>query len=257
MTMTCAFSSGSLHHCLLCHKPTRALPHRVFKMPVCPTCLVRHGPAEANQSERGEPDGLPMFSVEFEVRSEIPRESERALVLLASGYLRTYDCTVDDEYKSPRYRSLAAFRQVLPVLDQLGDLVDPLHCGTHLHIDCPARDLVGAQRWTLFGPLMDYLYAHPQETAAFWGRSSGHALVIPSVHYRTLEFRKPCFRSSAQYLAVVTFCRRIGRYLDDCLNPASPTPRSRPPEWMSADILALYRQALASSSARQEKPVAV
>jgi hypothetical protein len=198
-----------------------------------------------------------MFSVEFEVRSEVPRASERALILLASGYLRTYDCTVDDEYKSPRYRSLAAFEQVLPVLDQLGDLVDPLHCGTHLHIDCPVRDLVGKRRWTLFGPLMDYLDTHPQETAAFWGRSSGHALVTPSVCYRTLEFRKPCFRSSAQYLAVVTFCRQVGRYLDDCLNPASPTPRSRPLERMSADILALYQQALASRCARQEKPLAV
>ncbi len=194
-----------------------------------------------------------MFSVEFEVRGKTPGESERALALLAYGYLRTYDCTVDDEYKSPRYRSLAAFGRVLPVLDQLCDLVDPLSCGTHIHIDCPARDIVRERRWTLFGPLMDHLHEHPQETAAFWGRNSGHSLVTPSDCYRTLEFRKPCFRSSAQYLAVVTFCRRVGRYLDDCLNPASLTPCSRPLERMSVDIVALYQESLARVSALQER----
>ena len=203
--------SGSLRPCALCHTPTESCAHRVLKVPVCSSCLVQHADSMANTSERGESDGLPMFSVEFEVRGWSDFESERALVLLTYGYVRTHDCTVDDEYKSPRYRSLAAFQEVLPVFDQLSDLVDSVHCGTHIHIDCPEKCVVGEQRWTIFGPLIAYLEAHPRETNHFWGRFSNHSLVSPSDRYSTIEFRKPRFRTSVQYLAVVQFCRQIGR----------------------------------------------
>lgn len=245
-------ASGSLSPCFLCHTPTAASPHWVFNAPVCSSCLLQHTSNTANRSERGVSDELPMFSVEFEVRGLHSFDSERALILLRHGYLRTYDCTVDDEYKSPRYRSVAAFQEVLPLLDQLSDLVDPLHCGTHIHIDCPMQLAVKACYLTIFGPLIDYLDGHSRETQAFWGRYSTHALVSPSTSYRTLEFRKPCFRTSAQYLPLVQFCRQVGRYLDDCLNEASPTFTARPLELMGSDMLTLYREALARVPAPQE-----
>ncbi len=184
-------------------------------------------------------------------------DTERALILLTYGYIRTHDCTVDDEYKSPRYRSLAAFQPVLPVFDQLSDLVDSIHCGTHIHIDCPMKHAVGEHRWSIVGPLRAYLDAHPTETKRFWGRFSPHALLIPSDQYSTLEFRKPRFRTAAQYLAVVQFCRQVGRYLDDCLNEQSPTYTPRPRDLMGADLVALYQEALASVPTQQEVSIHV
>jgi hypothetical protein len=252
MTEIGTHPSASLHLCALCQKPTAASFHRVFKAPVCPTCLVQHASNTANESECGESDGLPMFSIEFEVRGKNSSESERALLLLTHGYVRTHDCTVDDEYKSPRYRSLAAFQQVLPVFEQLKDLVNPFHCGTHIHIDCPVKRIVNEFHWAIFGSLIKYLETRPKETGVFWGRLSTHALASPSTCYHTIEFRKPCFRTSAQYLAVVQFCRQIGQYLDNSLNETSPTYTPRPLELIGTDLVALYQQALANIPVQQE-----
>ena len=252
MTLFQNQSSSPASLCLLCQTPTTASPHRVFGTPVCSLCLRRHASNKGNRSEWGASDGLPMFSVEFEVRGECSFEAERALILLSHGYLRTHDCTVDDEYKSPRYRSLAAFQPVLPVFDQLSDLVNPMRCGTHIHVDCPVQREVGASLWRIFGPLADYLQHHPAETNSFWGRYSSHALASISDRYPTLEFRKPCFRTSAQYLAVVQFCRQVGHHLDGCLNESNPTYFPGDPELIGDDLLTLYHEAVAKASARQE-----
>lgn len=182
-----------------------------------------------------------MFSIEFEVCAwEASRPASHALILLKHGYLRTYDCTVSDEYKSPRYLDLAAFQEALPTLESLADLVDDC-CGTHIHIDCPVQADVKAHSPALFSPLERYLRDHPEETGHFWGRPS-YDLVRMRHYYPTLEFRLPRFRSAEQYLEVVRFCRAAGHMLNQHFHENHPLSRSASPEQVGDEILMLYQQ---------------
>jgi hypothetical protein len=223
--------------CLLCQKPTGAASHPVLGSPVCPHCLVRHGSCTANTRTAGREDGLPKFSIEFEVCSCRSTQSvSQALILLKHGYLRAYDCTVSDEYKSPIYLSLAALQEALPTLEQLKDLVDDC-CGTHIHVDCPVYDSVLTHYFQLFTPLLDHLETHLEETKRFWGRWPYTFLSVAS-HYGTLEFRLPHFQGAEQYLWVVQFCRAVTQLLNAHLKGLHAST----PEQISAEIVALYQR---------------
>jgi hypothetical protein len=229
--------------CLLCQKSITAEAHPILGGPVCSRCLIQHKSFVANRSIAGESDGLPMFSIEFEVHSrEAARGADHALILLKHGYLRAYDCTVDDEYKSPIYQSLAALQEALPTLEGLKDLVDD-HCGTHIHVDCPMYDLVLVSFFPLFSPLTRYLDAHREETRRFWGRWPYEFLSVSS-RYGTLQFRLPRYKSAEQYLRVVRFCRLVTHRLNDSFSVHSPSLPS--PERLGAEILALYQRMEAS-----------
>ena len=226
--------------CLLCGELTAPEPHPILGAPVCRYCLIQSDYEDCNTRTSGTPDGDPLFSVEFEVCSEASsRSRSHALVLLKHGYLRTADESVEDEYKSPRYLGLAAFQEVLPVLDSLKDLVDSC-CGTHIHIDCPVQAQVQNHAQALFAPLVTYLSTHPSQTARFWGRSSVE-VVRTHTRYDTIEFRLPRFRTAEQYLNVVRFCRAVGHtlnlHLDTRLQACNPLPSAR----IGEDILALYQ----------------
>lgn len=199
---------------------------QILKEPVCQVCLKGEG-EYLNRHHEGLASRLPSFSVEFEVHGS-GSACERALALLGCGYLRTADGTVSDEYKSPIYHSLAAFRPHVPVLHSLHDLVD-CYCGTHLHIGFPSS-LIGRldyMRKAVFGSLMDYLEDNNDLTECFWGRSfcefAGSSffdsypwLRFPTRH-NTLEYRLPRFRDGEQYLEVVRFCRRATYFLQQSL----------------------------------------
>lgn len=251
--------------CCVCHTHTGTLYptlSQILKKPVCQSCLDGDG-AYLNHHHEGLVSRLPSFSLEFEVHSA---DCARALALLGCGYLRTADGTVSDEYKSPIYHSLAAFRPHLPVLHSLSDLVDDC-CGTHLHLGFPTRLVhhLALMRRELFGPLARYLKAEERITRCFWGRSFGEFaslswndlypwLRFPTTH-GTLEYRLPRFRDAAQYLEVVRFCRRTTTFLQrslETLETLGDLSGEQPeaarlgltPAQMGEHLLVLYHDAL-------------
>lgn len=242
--------------CSVCHAPLMQPPRRTPMSeavggPVCADCIRQKPYEEANTLLLGEPDGAPAFSIEFEVcwcRLSRLDELPRAWVLLSYGYLRTEDCSVDDEYKSPRYQSLHAFETVLPVLDTLKRLVDGC-CGTHIHIACPRKRCLAEHFLNVFDPLLAYWSSHKHETLAFWGRSSApHGNVRISERYDTLEFRLPCFRSAAQYRAVIVFCRQAGQLINGWLeNVADSDAFGQYAPLVGDALLDLYQQASATA----------
>lgn len=231
--------------CFFCQEPTTPELHPILGAPVCSACLRQRPYSEANTLYVGEPDGLPDFSIEFEVSAYL-RERERALALLKHHYIRTEDCTVSDEYKSPRYHSLASFQEALPTLHSLRDLVDE-QCGTHIHVDCAKKVKICLNNYHLeraiFGALAEYVDAHDNETIRFWGRSH-HALIYARTRYNTIEFRKAKFRTATQYLTVVKFCRQVASNLAHHLNPDASCYETLPPQQLGESILALYQSML-------------
>lgn len=239
--------SSRTQPCLLCQTLIQAKTHPILGGPVCPDCLIQQDADVANKRTAGVGDGLPMFSVEFEVCScGATRRAHHALILLKHGYLRAYDCTVSDEYKSPIYQSLAAFQEVLPTLESLKDLVGGC-CGTHIHIDCPVYDFVHIHYSQLFSLLTSYLETHQEETRLFWGRWP-YSFIRIAPRYGTLEFRLPRYKNAEQYLRVVHFCRAVGHLLNTRFNERP----SLSPEQIGAEILVMY-QRVENSGALEER----
>lgn len=250
----------SLHSlCALCGKDrgwVRPTLLSVLPIPICSDCLSGER-FRVNEQRLGLTSPLPTFSVEFEIHTHSSAARDRALKLLRYHYIRTDDASVSDEYKSPIYTSLSAFRSHLPLLDELHSLVDD-HCGTHVHIGFPshlAPDLLEFSQ-IVFGPLQRHLESNPSETEQFWGRSfcrfarpelqALYPWVRFSTPYPTLEYRLPRFRTGWQYLEVVRFCRRITYYLectllalDEGRNPLWQTPVD-----MGEQLLSFYHEAL-------------
>ncbi len=257
--------------CNLCGKgPGRFRPLLLplLPFPICSSCLTGSR-FTCNRQQLGLASPLPTFSVEFEIHTHSPAARNRALKLLQYHYVRTDDATVSDEYKSPIYASLSAFRAHLFVLDDLRELVDD-RCGTHLHIAFPSyltENLLAVAR-TVFGPFQRHMQRHQSETEQFWGRAfcrfaladicASYPWVRLLTRYHTLEYRLPRFRTGWQYLEVVRFCRRVTFYLARTLavleERHDPLGRgelawrlNQTPEGMGDHLLSFYREALGRS----------
>ncbi len=255
-------------YCHLCGKNmgwTRSLLVPVLPFPICTPCLEGTR-FNYNDQRLGLSSPLPTFSVEFEIHTLSPAARNRALKLLQYHYVRTDDASVSDEYKSPIYRSLSAFRSHLPILDGLRELVDD-RCGTHVHIGFPhhlTESLIAVSH-AAFGPLQYHLQSHQSETEQFWGRffcqyaqpeiRTYYPWVRLLTSYPTLEYRLPRFRTGWQYVEAVRFCRKVTFYLEQTLAAldARHDPLGRgelsyhlrqTPECMGDRLLSFYREAL-------------
>ena len=254
--------------CHLCGKDfgwvrTTLLPG--FPFPICLPCLEGTR-FNYNKCRLGLSSPLPTFSVEFEIHTRSSAARNRALKLLQYHYVRTDDATVSDEYKSPIYRSLSAFRPHLPVLDALRGLVDD-RCGTHVHIGFPrhlTESLIIVSQ-AVFGPLQHYLQRNQSETEQFWGRffcqyaqsetKTYYSWVRMLTPYHTLEYRLPRFRTGWQYVEAVRFCRRVTFYLERTLAALNARhdllgrgelscSLKQTPECMGENLLSFYHEAL-------------
>ena len=244
-------------YCSLCHSQLVLAPHETLNIDVCARCEQQKRYGTPNCTARGRRGKLPTFSVEFEVAAPAgdPAQVRRALILLQHGFIRTYDATVDDEYKSPIYCSLQAFRKPLTILDSLKDLVNE-RCGTHLHVGCPQPYTLYPVRHAIFDPLIAHMQAHEQETIAFWGRffspQASAALIDGERHvcfhvgdrYSTIEYRLPRFRSAEQYLRVLRFCRETTAFLSETFDTAPCRAKRLSPEQIGERVLARYRKAV-------------
>lgn len=242
--------------CIVCHAaPGR--PHDVLPGYVCPGCERQKSYRTTNAVLLGASCTLPSFSLEFEIGAR-PLARRRALILLHYQFERTADSTVDDEYKSPMYQNLRAFRKPLSVLHTLRDLVDE-RCGTHLHVTFRHQWELQQVRQAIFEPLIAHLAAHEAQTLAFWGRTfcthaaaslcsyERHASFNTYSRHPTIEYRLPRFRCAEQYLAVVRFCRDTTVLLDrffDAQQGLEPVARLSTPAQIGARILARYQQAM-------------
>jgi hypothetical protein len=247
-------------YCSVCHSALVESPHEVLKIYLCSSCERRRQYGTPNSLARGQIGKLPTFSIEFEVAAppHDPTQVSRALILLQHGFIRTYDSTVDDEYKSPIYCSLRAFRKPLAVMDTLSDLVSE-QCGTHLHVGCAQRYNLYPIRRAVFDPLIEYMRAHEQETIAFWGRffssqaratlTDGERHVCFNVgdRYPTIEYRLPRFRSAEQYVRVLRFCRETTAFISEAINRDLSGAKRLPPEQLGERVLTRYQKAVRAS----------
>lgn len=249
--------------CCICHLESGRYDD-ALKGPICPGCEQQKSYWTTNVLTLGKTCRRPSFSLEFEVVARKPAERRRALVLLQHQFTRTADRTVDDEYKSPIYQNIRVFRRPLAVLDELRDLVTE-RCGTHLHVTCGQTYQVRQARATIFGPLIAHLIHDEAQTEAFWGRtfcpqaqaslsgSDRHVSFNTFSRYPTIEYRLPRFRSAAQYLAVVRFCRETTAFLNwyfdgfDALRKTLPLPL----EQVGTHILTRYQKAVSVFASMQ------
>ncbi|HEY7419235.1 MAG TPA: hypothetical protein VH593_28895 [Ktedonobacteraceae bacterium] len=252
--------SKTQKHCSICHAIPVSQPHDVLKgYYLCAACEAQKSYWLSNEVTKGRMCKLPSFSLEFEIAAEAPQR-RRALILLQYQFERTHDSSVDDEYKSPIYANLRAFRKPLMVLHELRDLVST-QCGTHLHVAFEPKGELYSVRETVFGPLIAYLSSREEQTIAFWGRtfcdqaqasldtSERHVCFNVRSRHPTIEYRLPRFRTAEQYLAVVRFCRSITAFLEGHLDPynscIAPQARSKPlaPEQIGNQVLLRYKKA--------------
>ena len=186
------------------------------------------------------------FSVELETSASTAQARGE---LVNFGFIPTYDCTVDVEYKSPIHEGLNALSKQCTTIDKLvdaGDVEMDNRCGTHLHY--------GNIRWInpvtmghiieyyqyLFEPINDYLISlDPSTVAAFFGRdftnrthlpgqsgsADGYAQTLdldyPTTHENwinvqhdyTIECRLPKYRNGKQYMAIAKTFKKIGEQI--------------------------------------------
>jgi hypothetical protein len=223
---------------------------------LCPRCtLSRQVYTLANEIVIGVPlKRLPAFSLEFEVASRDQEALDQALILLKYQYKRTSDNSVDEEYKSPIYANVRAFRKSLAVLHDLRGLVNE-RCGTHLHVACMHKERLCAIQSEVFSPLLDHMLRHPEQTIQFWGRFFSNYATAPNVNryhcfnlesrYPTLEFRLPRFRTAQQYLRIVQYCRAVVALLDKAVaeeqHERTQKMRVVSPSALGRRVLTLYK----------------
>ncbi len=205
----------------------------IYLKGICNQCSARGLYSEPNGKIVGRRSKHPTFSIEFEIQrldedDESTHEGDaEPIELLQFGFTRNSDGSVDDEYKSPIYRDMRHFEEVLPLLDELADFVGP-NCGTHVHVGFNP-DIRGRLRrhWAfLFGGIESRMSQRTRETVAFWGRYfTDYASVSTSTGNRqhwvnlvsnkpTVEWRLCKFDHAKQYRAVVVFVREVSEYLD-------------------------------------------
>lgn len=169
------------------------------------------------------------FTASFEFEMEHSDATMRA-ELLNVGFVPTSDVTTGCEFKSPIYNSFNPMPKKFQTIEQLlnyGHGIIGAGDGTHCHIGHVEHINPETMRQitrfyhSLFVPLSDAMQADTAATVALFGRDfnrwacaidrnsvpDNHANFINVEHDYTLEFRICKFRSAAQYMEAVRFCR--------------------------------------------------
>lgn len=206
---------------------------------ICPHCARERGYSVENSIRHGvrKVNGF-TFSAELETSYS---DTKGRIELLSFGFIPTYDCTVDVEYKSPIYEGLNALSKQSVSIERL---MTERHirigneCGTHFHVGhvdhINGRTMRYLRRFngSLFVPLSNAIMADPEKSARFFGRRpngwaepvtmhdpSGdydgsrmkHSAMFNLQHDHTIEFRQAKFVNAEQYMAVAKFAK-------DCVN---------------------------------------
>lgn len=178
------------------------------------------------------------FTFSMELETSFSNERIRG-ELLNKGFLPTYDCTVDVEYKSPIFEGLNAIsKQAVSIESYMGtdELRMDRDCGTHFHVGHAVHINPETMRYlrrfngSLFVPLSNAIMANPDKARRFFGRHSNgwaepvtmsdpsgdfegwrmkHSAMFNLQHDYTIEFRQAKFVSANQYMNVAKFARDI------------------------------------------------
>lgn len=249
-TLLCRCISGkqAKHVCTVCKEVRNDVSKVSSRFWLCSLCKSnKQSYSAANDEYKGKPDSLPCFSFELETAGE---SGDASYAMLAYGFIATDDGSVDTEYKSPRYLSLAAALPALKRIDTFADDAIDSRCGTHIHVDCRVKRHVSPD---VFYPLIRYMQAHQQETTRFWGRyfrgyaaaqsGIGHTDAFSlSSRYDTLEYRLPLFVNVKQYLEVIRFVRACTRTITDYYTYVPADVRST--DELAQKVLSLYQKAV-------------
>lgn len=174
----------------------------------------------------------------FSLEMETSRSTEKARgELLDFGFIPTYDCTVDVEYKSPIYEGLNAVSKQCVSVEKLiasDDLRIGDECGSHFHVGHREHINPTTMRYlrrfngSLFAPLSEAIMADEAKAERFFGRRSNswaepvtfddpsgnfdgwqmkHSAMFNLQHDYTVEFRQAKFVSAEQYMNLAKFAR--------------------------------------------------
>lgn len=247
----CTTASIKGHTCVVC-KQVRFDCIRIARAGwLCLSCKAQkyNRTTSRNETYKGISDGLPAFSFELETAGT-EAALEKALSVLAYGFIATRDGTVDVEYKSPRYLSAKSALPALRAIDDWAEEGINEQCGTHLHVNCPLREHISD---IVFHRLLEHCRHHTRETVAFWGRtfngfcegdttSGRYCAFSLCSHYPTLEWRLPRYRQFKQYLRVIQFCRRATKLISEqyALLPSDKVDADK----LGQQVLNLYLLAL-------------
>ena len=205
----------------------------------CERCARERNYSDENSIRYGErkKNGF-TFSCELETSASTNKARGE---LLDFGFVPTYDCTVDVEFKSPIYEGLNAISKQCLSVEKLiasGELRIGGECGTHFHVG--HREYINGTTMrylrrfnnSLFVPLSNAIMADPEKATRFFGRPSNswaepvtmhdtsgdlpggamkHSAMFNLQHDYTIEFRQPKFVNAEQYMQVAKFAK-------DCVN---------------------------------------
>lgn len=247
---------GRIVKCRGCGVKVRSSQLKHSGIKLCKKCVNQKGYSERNDTYVGSASSMPSFGIEFEMDgTQDDSEIQAPLQLIQHGFIRTYDASVGDEYKSPIFLDMRSFRHVLPVMDTCAEYVTE-HCGTHLHVGMSAssKSRLNSKYYNVLGVLVDHMVENEQETVAMWGRYfTSYARNNWGDHYNwlrvnesngpTVEFRLAKFHSSTQYLRLIKFCRSLVKYLNTELSyPRSDVAYNQ----IAKTVLALYLKSIES-----------
>lgn len=205
----------------------------------CPRCARERGYSEENGMRYGERKN---HGFTFSMELETSRTTEKARgELLDFGFIPTYDCTVNVEYKAPIYEGLNALSKQCVSIEKLiaeNEMAIGNECGTHFHVGHAEHINGTTMRYlrrfngSLFVPLSNAIMADTEKSARFFGRKpnswsepvsmqdpSGdyegnrmkHSAMFNLQHDYTIEFRQAKFVNAEQYMNMAKFAR-------DCVN---------------------------------------
>ena len=180
-----------------------------------------------NDTRRGDAGHGFTFSMELEMHRPTPTMRAE---LESVDFMPTHDGTTDTEFKSPIYQSLNPLPKKFDTIEKLlnaghGAITEA--DGTHFHVG--HKDFINAttisylQRFyhSLFIPLCEAMQADREATIKLFGRDftyyastidqytnpEAHCNFINLQHSYTVEFRLCKFKTAAQYMNCVKFCK--------------------------------------------------
>lgn len=205
---------------------------------MCPDCATRFNGGYCTENNKFINQQTKTNKCTISIECEVPCEalnyqSEQSFgwLINQADFLKTDDCTVWAEYKSPIYNNLLGLSKVLGNFEKLNQLEkwhDAPNYGTHLNIGNEDLNLSIIERFyhSLFVPFCEYLQEHREDTKLIHGRyfqdieyneglihcqpyantinyntsATSHSNFINLQHSTHIEFRLCKLYSAKQYL---------------------------------------------------------
>lgn len=215
------------------------------------------------------------------IENEVPRAALNynrpeafAWLINEASFLKTPDCTVWAEFKSPIYNNLLGMSKVLNNFEKLNKLSNwnnDITYGTHLNIGNPSLNLAIIERFyhSLFFDFSEYLRNNPTEAERLHGRSfsswaqpitintdtQNHTNFVNMQHRTHIEFRLCKLVTAKQYLMLARFYQDLVQkilvdyFLKNYAEAMTAADKKRLAKKASLKMIKLYKKYLAKLDA--------